>query len=191
AGSEIYTHLRAHKGKVNVRITAIAASAASLIAMAGDHIEMSPVARMMIHNPSSIAQGEAKDLNHAAETLEHVGQIMAEAYAVRAGKNKQELIEMMAKETWLNADEAIEQGFADSKMFENDNMQIVASDTQVLSKDVLNRVTALVSKTPEVNIDIDAIANKVIEKINMKEKESEIDVADSKLSANGFSRFLF
>ena len=89
---------------------------------------------------------------------------MAEAYAVRAGKNKQELIEMMAKETWLNADEAIEQGFADSKMFENDNMQIVASDTQVLSKDVLNRVTALVSKTPEVNIDIDAIANKVIEK---------------------------
>ncbi|CXV84523.1 ATP-dependent endopeptidase clp proteolytic subunit [Staphylococcus aureus] len=191
AGSEIYIHLRAHKGKVNVRITAIAASAASLIAMAGDHIEMSPVARMMIHNPSSIAQGEAKDLNHAAETLEHVGQIMAEAYAVRAGKNKQELIEMMAKETWLNADEAIEQGFADSKMFENDNMQIVASDTQVLSKDVLNRVTALVSKTPEVNIDIDAIANKVIEKINMKEKESEIDVADSKLSANGFSRFLF
>ncbi|HCV1219535.1 TPA: Clp protease ClpP [Staphylococcus aureus] len=191
ASSEIYTHLRAHKGKVNVRITAIAASAASLIAMAGDHIEMSPVARMMIHNPSSIAQGEAKDLNHAAETLEHVGQIMAEAYAVRAGKNKQELIEMMAKETWLNADEAIEQGFADSKMFENDNMQIVASDTQVLSKDVLNRVTALVSKTPEVNIDIDAIANKVIEKINMKEKESEIDVADSKVSANGFSRFLF
>ncbi|HDD0309232.1 TPA: Clp protease ClpP [Staphylococcus aureus] len=191
AGSEIYTHLRAHKGKVNVRITAIAASAASLIAMAGDHIEMSPVARMMIHNPSSIAQGEVKDLNHAAETLEHVGQIMAEAYAVRAGKNKQELIEMMAKETWLNADEAIEQGFADSKMFENDNMQIVASDTQVLSKDVLNRVTALVSKTPEVNIDIDAIANKVIEKINMKEKESEIDVADSKVSANGFSRFLF
>lgn len=190
-GSEIYTHLRAHKGKVNVRITAIAASAASLIAMAGDHIEMSPVARMMIHNPSSIAQGEAKDLNHAAETLEHVGQIMAEAYAVRAGKNKQELVEMMARETWLNADEAIEQGFADSKMFENDNMQIVASNTQVLSKDVLNRVTALVSKTPEVNIDIDAIANKVIEKINMKEKESEIDVADSKVSANGFSRFLF
>ncbi|MCC0893782.1 Clp protease ClpP [Staphylococcus aureus] len=191
AGSEIYTHLRTHKGKVNVRITAIAASAASLIAMAGDHIEMSPVARMMIHNPSSIAQGEAKDLNHAAETLEHVGQIMAEAYAVRAGKNKQELVEMMARETWLNADEAIEQGFADSKMFENDNMQIVASNTQVLSKDVLNRVTALVSKTPEVNIDIDAIANKVIEKINMKEKESEIDVADSKVSANGFSRFLF
>ncbi|HDG3864311.1 TPA: Clp protease ClpP [Staphylococcus aureus] len=191
ADSEIYTHLRAHKGKVNVRITAIAASAASLIAMAGDHIEMSPVARMMIHNPSSIAQGEAKDLNHAAETLEHVGQIMAEAYAVRAGKNKQELVEMMARETWLNADEAIEQGFADSKMFENDNMQIVASNTQVLSKDVLNRVTALVSKTPEVNIDIDAIANKVIEKINMKEKESEIDVADSKVSANGFSRFLF
>ncbi|MEI2131704.1 head maturation protease, ClpP-related [Staphylococcus aureus] len=191
AGSEIYTHLRVHKGKVNVRITAIAASAASLIAMAGDHIEMSPVARMMIHNPSSIAQGEAKDLNHAAETLEHVGQIMAEAYAVRAGKNKQELVEMMARETWLNADEAIEQGFADSKMFENDNMQIVASNTQVLSKDVLNRVTALVSKTPEVNIDIDAIANKVIEKINMKEKESEIDVADSKVSANGFSRFLF
>ncbi|CAC6674620.1 TPA: Clp protease ClpP [Staphylococcus aureus] len=191
ASSEIYTHLRAHKGKVNVRITAIAASAASLIAMAGDHIEMSPVARMMIHNPSSIAQGEAKDLNHAAETLEHVGQIMAEAYAVRAGKNKQELVEMMARETWLNADEAIEQGFADSKMFENDNMQIVASNTQVLSKDVLNRVTALVSKTPEVNIDIDAIANKVIEKINMKEKESEIDVADSKVSANGFSRFLF
>lgn len=98
---------------------------------------------------------------------------------------------MMARETWLNADEAIEQGFADSKMFENDNMQIVASNTQVLSKDVLNRVTALVSKTPEVNIDIDAIANKVIEKINMKEKESEIDVADSKVSANGFSRFLF
>lgn len=191
ASSEIYTHLRAHKGKVNVRITAIAASAASLIAMAGDHIEMSPVARMMIHNPSSIAQGEAKDLNHAAETLEHVGQIMAEAYAVRAGKNKQELVEMMARETWLNADEAIEQGFADSKMFENDNMQIVASNTQVLSKDVLNRVTTLVSKTPEVNIDIDAIANKVIEKINMKEKESEIDVADSKVSANGFSRFLF
>ncbi|MBH4787392.1 Clp protease ClpP [Staphylococcus aureus] len=191
AGSEIYTHLIAHKGKVNVRITAIAASAASLIAMAGDHIEMSPVARMMIHNPSSIAQGEAKDLNHAAETLDHVAQIMAEAYAVRAGKTKQELVEMMDKETWLNADEAIEQGFADSKMFENDKMQIVASGAHVLSKDVINRVTALMSKAPEVNIDIDAIANKVIEKINMKEKESKKDAVGSEISANGFSRFLF
>ena len=53
---------------------------------------------------------------------------------VRAGKNKQELVEMMARETWLNADEAIEQGFADSKMFENDNMQIVASNTSVIER---------------------------------------------------------
>lgn len=59
---------------------------------------------------------------------------------------------MMARETWLNADEAIEQGFADSKMFENDNMQIVASNTQVLSKDVLNRVTALVSKRQRLTL---------------------------------------
>ncbi len=80
----------------------------------------------------------------------------------------------------------LRQGFADSKMFENDNMQIVASNTQVLSKDVLNRVTALVEML-EVNIDIDAIANKVIEKINTKEK----GINKSMLDRVSISKWIF
>ncbi|MBM1101623.1 ATP-dependent Clp protease proteolytic subunit, partial [Klebsiella pneumoniae] len=112
-GSAIYTHLRAHQGRVNVRITALAASAGLLLAMAGAPVEISRVACLMVQTPSCLAQGEAKDLNHAAETLEHVGQIMAEAYAVRAGKNKQELVVMMARETGLNSEKGIVHGVRD------------------------------------------------------------------------------
>ncbi|WP_217971487.1 head maturation protease, ClpP-related [Staphylococcus xylosus] len=175
AGSEIYTALKDYGGGVSVKIVALAASAASLIAMAGDIVEMSPVSRLMIHNPAMIAQGDNRDFRKSAEILDKAGITSADAYALKSGKKREEILEMMNDETWFTPDEAIEHGFADSKMFEEEAPTLVASNETILSKEAINNITAILNKTPEVKIDVDEIANKVIEKLNITKEESKID----------------
>lgn len=164
SGSEIYTSLKAYPGKVNIKIVGVAASAASVIAMAGDYIEMSPTAQMMIHNAWTVAMGDTNEMQKAVDMLDSVNKGIANAYINKTGKTEDEILSLMNKETWFNAQDAVEHGFADSKMFDEAAPRLVANSGQMLSDDVINRVTALVSKTPEMKIDIDAIANKVIEK---------------------------
>jgi len=117
AGAEIYSALREHsmngEGSVTVIITGIAASAASIIAMAGDRILMHPVAYMMIHNPWTIAVGDAKELRKAAKTLDVIGEGLITTYQQRTGKDRDELKKMLENETWMSAVTCIEEGFAD------------------------------------------------------------------------------
>lgn len=191
SGSEIYTALKGHLANVNVKVVGVAASAASVIAMAGSTIEMSPTAQMMIHNASTIVAGDNRAMDSASDMLSSVNRGIANAYIEKTGKAEQEILDLMNEETWLNAQDAVDLGFADSKMFDENAPKLVANSGQMLSNDAVSRIATLMSKTPEVNIDVEQIANKVIEKLEEK-KESVIDNSTkSKTLENNKTRFFF
>lgn len=116
AGTEIYTMLREYAGKVKIRIQSFAASAAAVIAMAAES-EMSPVAQLMIHNVSSYAHGDNRDMEHAAEVLANANRALASAFTAKTGKPEAEVLELMDRETWYTAQQAVEEGFVDRIMF--------------------------------------------------------------------------
>ena len=118
AAAEIYTMLRDYQGAVTVKIDAIAASAASVIAMAGNKVLMSPVAMLMIHDPSTIAMGNARDMEKAISTLNEVKESIINAYAFKTGLTHSRIAKLMENETWMNAKKAVELGFADEILFE-------------------------------------------------------------------------
>lgn len=118
AGAELYTALREHKGKVTVKIAGIAASAASVIAMAGDEVLMSPVAYMMIHDPWTYAAGNAREMEHQAEVLREIGEGLIAAYTHKTGKSRDEIAAMLAAETYMNAQTCVDEGFADGILYE-------------------------------------------------------------------------
>ena len=125
SGSEIYTALKSYTGNVTVKIVGLAASAASVIAMAGKKVLMSPTAQLMIHNVSTYTGGDYRDMEHAAEVLKNANETIANAYRLKTGKSQEELLGLMDKESWFTADKAKEIGFIDEVMFETN--QLVAS----------------------------------------------------------------
>lgn len=117
AAAEIYTMLKDYKGRITVKIDAIAASAASVVAMAGDVVQMSPVAMLMIHDPSTVAMGNTKDMEKAIEVLNEVKESIINAYAAKSGLTHARIANLMSNETWMNAKKAVELGFADEILF--------------------------------------------------------------------------
>ncbi len=109
----IYNALQRHDGKVTVTIDGIAASAASYIAMAGDEIVMPENAFLMIHDPSGLVMGTAGDMRDMAEALDKIGGSLIKGYAAKSGKSDDEIATLMAAETWFDAEDAVEAGFAD------------------------------------------------------------------------------
>jgi len=114
AADQIYNMLRDYHGKVTVKIDAIAASAASVIAMAGDEVQMSPVATMMIHNPATIAMGNSEDLAKAIQMLDTIKESILNAYMIKTGLSHKKLSDMMDAETFLDAKQCVALGFADA-----------------------------------------------------------------------------
>ena len=119
AAAEIYSMLRDYKGKKTVKIDALAASAASVIAMAGDRVLMSPVALLMIHDPMTCATGNAKDMEKVINTLNEIKESIINAYQAKTGLSRNKIAQLMEEETWLNAKKAVELGFADEILFES------------------------------------------------------------------------
>lgn len=117
AAAQIYNMLRDYKGTVTVKIDGLAASAASVIAVAGDTVLMSPVAMMMIHNPATLAIGNAKEMEKAIGMLNEVKESILNAYEDKTGLKRSRLSKMMDDETWFNAKKAVELGFADRILF--------------------------------------------------------------------------
>lgn len=113
AAAQIYNMLTDYKGNVTVRIDGIAASAASVIAMAGQTVLMSPVSMMMIHNPATAAFGDHTEMEKAIEMLEGVKDSIINAYALKTGMSRAKLSRLMDSETWMDATKAVELGFAD------------------------------------------------------------------------------
>ena len=113
AASQIYTMLMDYKDDVTVKIDGIAASAASVIAMAGTRVLMAPTALMMIHNPMTMAYGNQADMEKAIEMLDEVKESIMNAYEIKTSLSRAKLSHLMDSETWMNANKAIELGFAD------------------------------------------------------------------------------
>lgn len=120
AAAQIYNMLMDYKGNVNVIIDGLAASAASVIAMAGTTVTMSPVAMLMIHNPWTVAQGEARDMARVIEMLGEIKESIINAYELRTGLSRTKISHLMDSETWFNAKKAVELGFADKVLFEKE-----------------------------------------------------------------------
>jgi ATP-dependent Clp protease, protease subunit len=117
AAAGIYNALKEHDGVVTVKIDGKAMSAASVIAMAGQTVLMSPVALMMIHNPLTFADGDMHDLRHVADVLDQVKESIINAYQLKTGKQRSKISEMMDNETWMSAKVAVKDGFADEMMY--------------------------------------------------------------------------
>lgn len=166
AGSEIYTALKSYSGNVVVKIVGLAASAASVIAMAGNKVIMSPTAHMMIHNVSSYSAGDYRDMEHTAEILKSANNTIANAYRIKTGKTQEDLLSLMDNETWMTAEKAKELGFIDEIMFEND-LQLVASTdfSGMLPPEVINK-----------------IRNTVKNPLNSQNEENETDILMAKFN---------
>jgi len=116
AAAQIYNMLMDYKGNVTVKIDGIAASAASVIAMAGTKVMMSPVSMLMIHNPMTVAMGNKDEMQKAIEMLESVKDSIMNAYEIKTNLSRSKLSHMMDSETWMDANKALELGFADEIM---------------------------------------------------------------------------
>ena len=127
AASQIYAMLMDYRGNVTVKIDGIAASAASVIAMAGTKVMMAPTALMMIHNPLTVAIGDSEEMQKAIAMLDEVKESIINAYEIKTGQSRAKISHLMDAETWLNANKAIELGFADG-ILEDENKRIQPED---------------------------------------------------------------
>lgn len=127
AASEIYTTLKNYSGGVHIRIVGLAASAASVIAMAGES-EMTPTGMMMIHNVQSYADGDYRAMEHTASVLRLANSTIASAYRTKTGRPEKEITDMMDAETWITADKAVELGLVDRVMDMDDGQLAMTAD---------------------------------------------------------------
>ena len=147
AASQIYNMLKEYKGKVTVKVDGLAASAASVIAMAGDEILMSPVAMLMIHNPSTLIWGEEADMVKAKEMLAEVKESIVNAYELKTSISRNKISKMMDMETWMSAKKAVELGFADKVLYEDTDSSIPVDNGFIFEK--VTVVNSLINKFPK------------------------------------------
>ena len=121
AASQIYTMLRNHPGKVTVKIDGIAASAASVVAMAGEKTLISPTGMLMCHNPMTCAMGNKADMEKAIALLDEVKESIINAYAEKSHLSRNKIARLMDEETWMNAEKALQLGFVDGILFSKKN----------------------------------------------------------------------
>lgn len=152
AGSQIYDLLAGYKGNLLIRVVGIAASAASVIACAGTS-EIAPTAMLMIHNVSGYTEGDYRKMSHSAEVLQNANKSIAAAYCRKTGMSENELLDLMDKETYITAEEAVKQGFID-KIAEYDNeseptkgLALAASATGLLPEKTIVKIRAERAKT--------------------------------------------
>lgn len=162
AAAQIYNMLVDYKGNVTVKIDGIAASAASVIAMAGTKVLMSPVSMLMIHNPMTIAYGSSEEMQRAISMLDEVKNSIINAYEIKTGISRAKLSHLMDAETWMDANKAVELGFAD---------EVITRSTDIENMEV-PQVSMLYSKTAVTNSLMDKLAEKckTKQKVNNEHK---------------------
>jgi len=148
SASEIYTMLRQSKANVTVNIQGLAASAASVIAMAGNKVNISPTAQLMIHQAASYGGGNKDDLEHEINVLDGIDKSIASAYESKTGMPQGDLLNMMAQETWIGAQEAVDKGFADEIMFVDEKQAAFSNATaNIVPKSAVNKLLNLLNKS--------------------------------------------
>lgn len=162
AAAQIYNMLMEYKGNVTIKIDGIAASAASVIAMAGTKVLVSPVSMMMIHNPMTVAMGNTNEMQKAIAMLDEVKESIVNAYEIKTGMSRAKISHLMDAETWMDANSAVEMGFAD----------------EILQRSVTDEV-----EIPTVSMVYSqaAVTNSLMDKIAVKCKiELKIEVTKTK-----------
>ena len=146
SASVIYSMLREYNGKVTVKITGIAASAASVVAMAGDTVLMAPTALMMIHNPTMEAWGDHNTMRQAMEALDEVKESIINAYELKTGLSRVRISHMLEEETYMAVEKAMEYGFADGMMgYESENSKAYTYNVAEIKK-ITNQIAAKARK---------------------------------------------
>lgn len=167
AGASIYNALKEHKGKVIVKVDGKAMSAASVIAMAGDEVHMSPVAVMMIHNPFTSTYGDMHDFRKMADILDSVKESIVNAYVAKTGKSTLEIAAMMDDETWMSANVAVKNGFANSVLYQDEPF-----DVQNMKDLSFNRLEVMNSANKSIK-DAIKLSNKVEQDVENKDDEKQ------------------
>ena len=147
AASQIYNMLMEYKGSVTVKIDGIAASAASVIAMAGGEVLMSPVSMLMIHNPMTIAIGDTEEMGKAIAMLDEVKESIINAYEIKTGLSRSRISHLMDAESWFNAKKAVELGFADNILFTGEAPGTEVSDGLIFSRQAVTN--SILRKLPQ------------------------------------------
>ncbi|GAB6170817.1 hypothetical protein JCM15765_02950 [Paradesulfitobacterium aromaticivorans] len=164
AASQIYTMLMDYKGKVTVKIDGIAASAASVIAMAGTTVLMAPTALMMIHNPLTVAIGDTEEMLKAVAMLDEVKESIINAYEIKTGLSRAKLSHLMDGETWMNAHKAIELGFADA-LIEDEKKRTLEQEDEISFAFSRRAVTNLLLSKVNRKLPVKPLENKKNEKM--------------------------
>ena len=146
AAAQIYNMLMDYKGNITVKIDGIAASAASVIAMAGTKVLMSPVSMLMIHNPMTVAFGDSGEMQKAIEMLASVKDSIINAYEIKTGLSRAKLSHLMDAETWMDANKAVELGFADEVMKRPGDAEDMEIPTVSMLYSKANMVNSLMDK---------------------------------------------
>lgn len=149
AASDIYSAIQNYSGKTTALITGIAASAASVIAMSADTLRMAQTAQLMIHRASTLSEGNIHDVQKDLGMLKSIDDSIASTYAVKTGKSKDDILALMDAETWLSADMAVEQGFANE--IDQRTPQFVNSKHTIISKDIVNKFKEMKLSQPSDN----------------------------------------
>lgn len=177
AAAQIYNMLTNYNGKVTIKIDGIAASAASVIAMAGDKVLMSPVSVIMIHNPLTMVCGDHKEMEKAIDMLAEVKESIINAYEYKTGLSRAKLSHLMESETWMNANKAVELGFADGISEKADNAPIadaVMFSQRAVSNALMNKLNTkykpTVTKQAEIPKQNEHSVNEIMERLNSIEK---------------------
>ena len=167
AAAQIYNMLMEYKGDVTVKVDALAASAASVIAMAGTTVLMSPPSLMMIHNPITVAIGDSKEMQKAGEMLEEVKESIMNAYEIKTGMDRKKISHLMDAESWFNAKKAVELGFADGILHGKEDTEegdkekelegLMFSRTAVAN----SLLTKLIPKKPEAKVPIEQLEKRL------------------------------
>ena len=159
AASQIYAMLMDYPHNVTVKIDGIAASAASVVAMAGTKVLMAPTALMMVHNPLTIAIGDSEEMQKAMDMLAEVKESIINAYQIKTNQSRVKISHWMDAETWMNANKAMELGFADGVLEDNKRQQTTptyASSRRAVTNSLLDKVKPKATPEPEQSQGIPA-----------------------------------
>lgn len=170
AAAQIYNMLMDHKGNVTVKIDGIAASAASVIAMAGTKVLMSPVSMMMIHNPMTLAFGDKSQMKKAISMLDEVKESILNAYEIKTGMDRNKLAKLMDDETWMNANTAMAHKFCDGVLSRKEEVTEMPEVTSMFSKQkVVNNLMEKLAEKSKIKglVREDVKASELTNRLNL------------------------
>lgn len=153
AAAQIYNMLMEYKGNVTIKIDGIAASAASVIAMAGTKVVMSPVSMMMIHNPATFAWGDSAEMKKVMAMLDEVKESIINAYEIKTGQSRTKLSKLMDNETWMDANTALDLGFADELLTRQTSEEEIINESHFMFSQamVTNSLKGKITEKCQIN----------------------------------------